>query len=341
MISLSSNKNFESYSNRNFSFSESNESDCSVFPEFPFFFKKAKELSQEDLKSQSSQCINISEKENEIEENMQNNLNWSKSIYLEEEEEDSNSRIYLQKNIHNQLNEYFNIPILNKKKETNEKKIENKKPMFLVKHKRGRKGKPSEYKKVKPTKNKKEHTKNSFDNAISKVQNHYISFIIDLVNYIIKLEFKGKKDFQFGNINYDFKKKVSFDHIQNLKKHKIKDILQKEISKKSKIKNKEHNKFIYEEINNSQDNNLLKEVFEMNYLKFFKNFYYNNGQKKDTILIKETEIKLSENINPFYKLSKDDIQYNQKLMDSIKIAYFDGDEKNLFKTSCCQNKINN
>ena len=137
------------------------------------------------------------------------------------------------------------------------------------------------------------------------------------------------------------KKKVSFDHIQNLKKHKIKDILQKEISKKSKIKNKEHNKLVYEEINNSQDNNLLKEVFEMNYLKFFKNFYYNNGQKKDTILIKETEIKLSENINPFYKLSKDDIQYNQKLMDSIKIAYFDGDEKNLFKTSCCQNKINN
>ena len=61
MISLSSNKNFESYSNRNFSFSESNESDCSVFPEFPFFFKKAKELSQDDLKSQSSQCINISE----------------------------------------------------------------------------------------------------------------------------------------------------------------------------------------------------------------------------------------------------------------------------------------
>ena len=282
--------------------------------------------------------MNISEKENEIEENIQNDLNWSKSEYLEEE--DFFSRIYSLKNIHNQLNEYINIPLINKKKEPNKEKFENKKPMFLVKHKRGRKRKPSENKKAKPKKNKKEHTKNSFDNAISKAQNHYISFIIDLVNYIIELEYKGKKDFRFGNINYDFKKKVSFDHIQNLKKHKIKDILRKEICKKSKIKNKEHNKLVYEEINNSQDNNLLKEVFEMNYLKFFKNFYYNNGQKKDTILIKETEFKFSEKINPFYKLSKDDIQYNQKLMDSIKIAYFDGDEKNLFKTSC-QNKINN
>ena len=222
MISLSSNKNFEPYSNRNFSFSESNESDCSVFPEFPFFFKKAKELSQDDLKSQSSQGMNISEKENEFEENMQNDLNWSKSIYLEEEEEDSNSGIYLQQNFHNQINEYIKIPLINKKKEPNEKKIENKKPMFLVKHKRGRKGKPSEYKKVKPTKNKKEHTKNSFDNAISKVQNHYISFIIDLVNYIIKLEFKGKKDFQFGILIMILKKKFLLSIFKILKSIKLK-----------------------------------------------------------------------------------------------------------------------
>ena len=209
MISFTSNKNFEPYSNRNFSFSGSNESDCSVFPEFPFFFKKERELSLDDLKKQSSQGMNISEKEYEIEENMQNDLNWSKSEYLEEEE-DSNSGIYLHQNIQNQLNEYINMSLINKKKEPNEEKIENKKPMFLVKHNRGRKGKPSENKKVKQSKNKKEHTKNSFDNAISKVQNHYISFIIDLVNYIIKLEFKGKKDFQFGNINYDFLKKGFF-----------------------------------------------------------------------------------------------------------------------------------
>ena len=65
MISFTSNKNFEPYSNRNFSFSESNESDYSVFPEFPFFFKKARELSLDDLKKQSFQGMNISGKENE------------------------------------------------------------------------------------------------------------------------------------------------------------------------------------------------------------------------------------------------------------------------------------
>lgn len=70
----------------------------------------------EYLKSQSSQGMNISEKENEIEENIQNDLNWSKSEYLEEE--DFFSRIYSLKNIHNQLNEYINIPLINKKKRT-------------------------------------------------------------------------------------------------------------------------------------------------------------------------------------------------------------------------------
>ena len=58
--------------------------------------------------------MNISEKENEIEENIQNDLNWSKSEYLEEE--DFFSRIYSLKNIHNQLNEYINIPLINKKR---------------------------------------------------------------------------------------------------------------------------------------------------------------------------------------------------------------------------------
>ena len=130
MISFTSNKNFEPYSNRNFSFSESNESDCSVFPEFPFFFKKAKELSQDDLKKQSSQGMNISEKENEIEENMQNDLNWSKSEYLEEEE-DSNSGIYLHQNIQNQLNEYINMSLINKKKNLMRKKLKIKNLCFL------------------------------------------------------------------------------------------------------------------------------------------------------------------------------------------------------------------
>ena len=77
----------------------------------------------------------------------------------------------------------------------------------------------------------------------------------------------------------------------------------------------------------------------MNYLDFFKKFYYNDGRKIDKVSIEGNDIIFSEGTKPFYKLCK----YNQDLINCIKSAYFDGVEKNdkiFFKTSS-QNKINN
>ena len=163
----------------------------------------------------------------------------------------------------------------------------------------------------------------AFDNLKSTIQVHYINFIKNFVNYIIEHELKSKKDLHFENIDYDFKKKVSFDYFQSLKKLKIKDILQNEITKKSKIKNKNHNIEAYNEIINSTNINLAKNVRDMNYLVFIKKFYYTNGRKKDKISIEGQNIIFSKATKPFYELCKNNIHYNQKLKNTIQIAYFD------------------
>ena len=148
------------------------------------------------------------------------------------------------------------------------------------------------------------HSKIAFDNLKSTIQIHYINFIKNFVNDIIEHELKSKKDLHFENIDYDFKKKVSFDYFQSLKKLKIKDILQNEITKKSKIKNKNHNIEIYNEIINSTNINIAKNVRDMNYWVFFKKFYYTNDRKKDKISIERQNIIFSKATKPFYKLCK-------------------------------------
>ena len=81
----------------------------------------------------------------------------------------------------------------------------------------------------------------------------------------------------------------------------------------------------------------------MNYLDFFKKFYYNGGKVFDKISICETEINFSEKTKPFYKLYECDSQYNQLLIKTVKRAYFGEDEhygKRPFKTSS-KSKNNN
>lgn len=74
-------------------------------------------------------------------------------------------------------------------------------------------------------KRKKEHNKHSLDNILSKIQVHFLSFLINLVNDALKAEFGEKTFYNFKNLPHKFKKKVDFNSFYSINNCMIKDLL--------------------------------------------------------------------------------------------------------------------
>ena len=154
-----------------------------------------------------------------------------------------------------------------------------------------------------------------------------MTFIVNLVNDIIKQELETENDFCFENIEYKFKKNVTFNYLEKLRTLKIKDILQNKISKKSRFKNEDHNIIIYEKIINSPNNNLVKDVLDINYLEFFKKYYYNDGNELNKMSINGKVINYSKTTKPFYILYKIKNYSKDILINCIERAYFSKNEQ--------------
>ena len=281
--------------------------------------KIEKEFStNEYLNGQNSQKLSITEKDNENFEDKQKELDFNETKNL-------NVGFYNEKNYlqsQDSQTEYNNLSLNLEENELSQTKAENKKIIFIVREQkpRGKKGKSGS--------NKKRHSNKDFDNVISTVQVHFITFIVNLVNDIIKQELETENDFCFENIEYKFKKNVTFNYLEKLRTLKIKDILQNKISKKSRFKNEDHNEIIYKKIINSPNNNLVKDVLDMNYLEFFKNFYYNNGNELNKMSINGKDINYSKTTKPFYILYKIKNYSKDILINCIERAYFGKNEQN-------------
>ena len=144
------------------------------------------------------------------------------------------------------------------------------KNFFFIKN-----GNNTNNKRGKPPKNKSSkkeaHDNTTFDNLITKIQVHFLTFVIDFCNAALKEEYKYSKDC-FKYINNKKKINVKFSYLLSLKKSSIKDLLKMDISTKYKKYENSHNKDLLEKIENSSSN--LSELFEMNYLELFS-YYYN------------------------------------------------------------------
>ena len=127
-------------------------------------------------------------------------------------------------------------------------------------------GRKTKEKRAQNRENKKCHDRFGKDNLKLKVQSHYMSFIIDYVNYI--LPFLGYR-IQFYKISY--KEKIQMK-ISSLKDKDIGEILQKNVSPSYKDKCDE-NKKIFNEI---KDEPGVKDLFSEKYLELFENIYYKN-----------------------------------------------------------------
>ena len=177
-----------------------------------------------------------------------------------------------------------------------EKRVDNKNITFktekgLLKKKRGRKTTRG---------NKKEtHTCLNFDNIISKVQIHFLSFLISFLNECI-LNFSSDKEVKFLNFAHFLKSNSTNKHINQIKNYAIKKLLEEwEISDKYKNKKKDNNKSILKKLVN--DNPIFEKIFQKKYLEFFL-LYFNNEEPLDELIINGNVIRLSGKTKSFYDL---------------------------------------
>lgn len=168
------------------------------------------------------------------------------------------------------------------------------------------------------------HDKNSTDNLKRKIQVHYMSFIIDSLNDIIKQ--LGYEE-EFLNLDYNLKKNVTNSFFLKLQDKEISEIICNNISEKYSTKDAEANKKLYEQLKNDER---LKKIFEENYLLFFKNVYFNFNNKINFINYGlDKDIILSSEVKRYKDLIKNATNdYAQKLNSCVAQNYLS--EKKVF-----------
>ena len=134
---------------------------------------------------------------------------------------------------------FFSLKNIMEKEETNVNKESKVNFKVMLFHKRGRK------KFEKNLFNQKYHYSDDFDNILRKIQVSFITFLIRLSNDALKTVFGKGTKYLFKDKNYKHKKNIKHDYIEYLKRISLGDILQMDISPKSKTLKQDSNKITY------------------------------------------------------------------------------------------------
>ena len=187
---------------------------------------------------------------------------------------------------------------------------------------------------------KKKHDKTAKDNIKRKIQVNYIKFLRNLLNQInfeLLRDYENNENIKFFPLNYNFKKQITKNGFDSLKKQTLGDIFKNNVS--PKFKNYQNlNIQVYKEITDKSET--IKNILDKTYLEFFNVFYLN---KKTLNLSKyglNKTIILSSDIGFFKDLLKkddsdsecsneDDIYYQKRIEECIK-RYFMRNDKPIF-----------
>ena len=204
----------------------------------------------------------------------------------------------------------FDLFFNNNKEENTKIHYDNKRRFFSIenfgKKKRGR-----------PATNKtkrKPHDKNSEDNVITKIQAHYMKFIINFINDYINSKSKRKL---FKHFNYKDKSSPKKMHIKELQDSSISDLLMniQFSTKYKKNKNAEFNRKLVEKL--SKDNTFFTRLLKMEYLELF-DYYYNGNMPTKKIVIDDQAINLSKSTETFFDLiqkNKVDKEHKERILE--------------------------
>ena len=195
--------------------------------------------------------------------------------------------------------------------------IQNSKPKFKSELSKKKRGRPTITNKGKIV-----HSSSSIDNIISKIQIHFLNFLISFINDLIK-GFYGYQKFEFLNFSHKEKSKVSFDYLNEIKNSTIGELLLKiKISSKYK-RNKgiNINKNNFEQL---EQNPFFKSVFNIKFLALFSK-YFNNQLPLNEILIEDKKISLSPNTKSFSELLEKNMESKNDIIDIAEKFYINDD----------------
>ena len=224
-----------------------------------------------------------------------------------------------------QIFNVFNYPptILNLDEEEDEKEDEKERLLFMSKKYVQNNNKLRQTFKTEPAKKKRgpkkykitkkaEHSAWARDNIVTKIQTHYLNFIVSFLNDCVLniLGEKKTKEIYFLNVNYKEKSKSYKKHLDKMKKSTILDILKNtDISDRYKRYAKNTNKINVEAL---IENPYFRNIFQKKFLELFKE-YYNKEKPLKELKIFDKKVTLSEKTKSFYYL----LDKNKELKDHI------------------------
>ena len=181
----------------------------------------------------------------------------------------------------------------------------------------------------------KKHNRADFDNLQTKIQVHFINFLINFINDIAHTIFNSN-NISFKDINYQAKKKINHSYIINIFQKSIKDIITEDITKKYKTLKKQldYNKKLYNQL--TEHSKWFKGFLEKKYIDFFHLYYYNKNKPLDIVTINGKIIVVSKKTKSFHHLLNKEKELNDKINDLVKNVYFNGyNKENPFITTKC------
>lgn len=200
-----------------------------------------------------------------------------------------------------------------KEEEKKSTEDENSKMDKLSKSMFGKRGR----KKIKEKENRK-HTKYDKDNLLGKIQVHYITFLINYVNYQLKI-YLPNLDLKFFDIIYSEKKNSSKKNVEKLKTMTIGEILKKPASNKNKKNIKDldnHNEKVFDIVYNRSIE--IKNILDKNYLDLFFLEYFTKFNESITPLERAEGIfKFNDLFLKEKEKNPDDVLYLEKM---VKVA---------------------
>ena len=169
--------------------------------------------------------------------------------------------------------------------------------------KRGRKG-------LNTNNNGRTHSGSDDDNLLRKIQVHFLSFIINYINDVIKTFINNRNPPLFKNLDYSIKKRVNHQFVEKLKSYNISQILQMAVSPKMKIHDETVNKKIYWKVCNICP--FMYIFLERNFQSLFKEYYYNKNkifEVNGKVIQLSLKTKTFDDLLQKYESDKDKLKY--------------------------------